>query len=122
MSKHPLNLLLVFILELAALVAMAYWGWTMHEGLLRVVLAIGVPLLAAAMWGVFRVQNDPKEAPVEVPGWVRLLLEAVFFGSAVVMLYATGKTDWATVFGVLILAHYALAYDRVAKMLRGIPL
>jgi hypothetical protein len=122
MSKHPLNLLLVFILELVALAAMAYWGWTMHEGLLQVVLAVGVPLVAAAIWGIFRVPNDPREALVEVPGWVRLLLEAAFFGTAVVLLTAAGQPDWATVFGLLVIGHYVLAYDRVSKMLRGIPL
>ncbi|MCI0714312.1 MAG: YrdB family protein, partial [Chloroflexi bacterium] len=77
MSKNPLNLALRFFLELAALYAMGYWAWTQNEGLLRIVLTIGLPLVAAAMWGVFRVPGDPKDAPVAIPGWLRLVLEAV---------------------------------------------
>ena len=33
MSAHPINLALRFILELAALYALGYWGWTQHDGL-----------------------------------------------------------------------------------------
>lgn len=122
MSNHPLNLLLRFILELLGLAAMAYWRWNGHDGILRVLLAVGVPLFAAVMWGTFRLPNDPGKAPRPVPGWVRLLLEMVFFGSAVVLLTAVGKTDWATVLGVVVLGHYALSYDRVMKMIRGLPM
>jgi hypothetical protein len=31
MSKNPANLALRFVLELAALAALGYWGWTTHN-------------------------------------------------------------------------------------------
>ncbi len=119
MSQNPLNLLLRFLLELGILAALAYWGWTQHEGLLQVLLAVGLPLIAAALWGTFRVPGDPKEAPVAVPGWLRLLLEAALFGAGVVALAAANQTQAAVVFGVVVLLHYAASYDRVWWLLTG---
>jgi hypothetical protein len=119
MANHPLNLALRFVLELAGLAAFAYWGWTQHAGLLRWALAVGAPLAAAALWGVFRVPGHPGPAPVAVPGAVRLLLEAAFFGGATWALYAAGRPAWAAVFGVVVLLHYAASYDYVLELLRG---
>jgi len=118
MANNPINLLLRFVLELAGLWAFAYWGWTQHAGLARWPWTLGLPLLAAALWGTFRVPNDPGKAPVAVPGWVRLLLEAAFFGGAAWALYAAGREAWALVFGVIVLLHYAASYDRVWRLLK----
>jgi NADH:ubiquinone oxidoreductase subunit K len=118
MANNPINLGLRFLLELAALFAMGYWGWTQHEGILRVLLAIGVPLIAAALWGTFRVDNDPKKAPVKVPGLVRLLLEIVFFAVGVGLLAAANQTTAAVVFGVIALFHYVISYDRILWLLK----
>lgn len=118
MSNNPLNLALRFILELVGLFALGYWGWTQHDGLWRWLLAVGVPLLAAALWGTFRVPNDPGPAPVAVPGWTRLLLEAVFFSASVLALYTSGRPEWAAGFAVLITLHYLFAYDRILLLLK----
>jgi hypothetical protein len=49
MAYHPLNLAFRFVLELAALAAMASYGWHLTEHTApRLVAAIGLPLLAAA--------------------------------------------------------------------------
>ena len=118
MSANPINLLLRFLLELAALFAIGYWGWTRHEGIWVPVLGIGLPLIAAAIWGIFRVPGDPREAPVAVAGPVRLLIEAVFFISAVALLAAANQPAAATVLGVLLVLHYLASYDRVLRLLR----
>lgn len=118
MANNPINLGLRFVLELAGLVAMGYWGWTQHEGIARVLLAVGVPLIAAALWGTFRVDNDPKKAPVKVPGVVRLLLEVAFFGTAVGLLAAASQTTAAIVFGAVVLFHYLISYDRILWLLK----
>jgi len=117
MGSHPINLLLRFVLELAALAAAGYWGWTEKSGGWRWAWAIGLPLVMAVLWGTFRVDGDPKDAPVPVPGIVRLLLEAAFFATAVVLLAAAGQSQLAIIFGVVILAHYAVSYDRIAWLL-----
>jgi hypothetical protein len=118
MSQHPLNLALRFVLELVGLFALGYWGWSEHAGLARWLWAVGLPLLAAILWGTFRVPDDPGDAPVAVPGPVRLLLEAAFFGAATWAFYAAGGVSAAAFFGLIVLAHYALSYDRLAWLLR----
>ena len=117
MSQNPLNLALRFVLELAALFALGYWGWTQNDGIWQPVLGLGVPLIAAVVWGVFRVPGDPKDAPVAVPGVVRLLIEAVFFGAAVALLAAAEQPTAALVFGVIVVLHYLASYDRVLRLL-----
>jgi hypothetical protein len=121
MSQNPLNLAVRFLLEIAALVAIGYWGWTWGQGALRYGLAIGGPLLAAVMWGVFAVPGDRSRsgsAPVPVPGWVRLLLELALFAFAVWALYDTGATTAAGILGAIVLVHYGSSYDRVLWLLK----
>lgn len=118
MANHPVNLALRFILELVGLFAYGYWGWTQHSGLPRWLWTLGLPVIAALAWGTFRVPGDPGNAPVAVPGWVRLLLEAVYFGGAVWALYASGRGNWALVFALVVVIHYAVSYDRLQWLLR----
>jgi len=118
MANHPLNLALRFILELGALGAMGFWGWTQHTGPSRWLWTIILPLLAALLWGTVRVPGDPGYAPVAVHGIVRLLLETVFFGGAVWLLIAAGQSGWAIALLVATLIHYALSCDRILWMLR----
>ena len=47
MSNHPVNLAVRFFVELAALFALGYAGWTQNEGILRPLIGIGLPVLAA---------------------------------------------------------------------------
>jgi hypothetical protein len=115
MSKNPLLLTLMFLLELALLAALAYWGWTQHEGILRVLLAIGLPVGAAVLWGVFRVPGEPGNAPVAVRGLVRLALELGLFALAVILLLAANQTNAALIFGGLVILEYGLSYDRIYR-------
>lgn len=73
----PVDAPLRGLLELAALLALGYWGWTTHAGLAAVGWAVGLPVLAAVLWGTFRVPGDPGDAPVAVPGTLRLALDRV---------------------------------------------
>ena len=118
MANNPINLGLRFFLELYGLFALGYWGWVQHTGSPRILLAFGLPLLAAAFWGIFRVPNDPGNAIVAVPGSVRLLLEVVYFGGAVWALYAAGREKWGLAFAVIVLLHYLVSYDRVIWLLK----
>jgi hypothetical protein len=60
------NLAAHFLLELCGLGALIYWGFQTGEGLMKIVLGMVLPLLAAVAWGTFRVPNDPGKAPVLV--------------------------------------------------------
>lgn len=79
MGSHPINLALRFLLEIAALGAIAYWGWTQHDGLARYVLAFGLPLLAMTVWSIFRVNGDPGDAPVAIQGLVLAVVVGVHY-------------------------------------------
>ena len=64
MANNPINLGLRFFLELYGLFALGYWGWVQHTGSPRILLAFGLPLLAAVFWGTFRVPNDRPATPL----------------------------------------------------------
>lgn len=121
MGQHPVNLALRFLLEMAALFAVGYWGWAQHEGVWRYVLAIGLPLLAAVLWGVFRAPGDASAGPpiIAIPGALRLALELGLFVAATWCLYNAGATRAAWIFGGIALFHYLISYDRVWWLLRG---
>ena len=121
MGSNPINLLVRFILEIAGLLAMGWWGWNQAEGVSRFFLAIGIPLLAAGLWGTFAVPNDPSrsgKSPVPVPGFLRLLLELGFFAFAIWSLFAMEASTLGLIFGIAVLVHYLVSYDRVAWLLR----
>ena len=62
MGSHPINLAFRFLLELAALVASGFWGWRQSDGGFRYILAIGIPVFLAVVWGTFAVPNDPSRS------------------------------------------------------------
>jgi hypothetical protein len=119
MSQHPLNLALRFTLELTILYAYGYWGWTQHAGVWRLVWGIGLPLVAAAIWGTFRAPYDHGKGLMEVPGPVRLLTEWAMFALAVALLAAAGRYATASIVGLLVVLHYLASYDRVTRLLRA---
>ncbi len=122
MSSNPINLAVRFLLELTSLFVMGYWGWTQHNGVLRFVLTIGLPLLAAVVWGTFRVPDDASssgKAPVPVPGWVRLMMELGFFAVATWMLFDAGNVTAGWVFGMAWFVHYIVSHDRIFWLVRG---
>ncbi|WP_020390894.1 YrdB family protein [Kribbella catacumbae] len=48
------NLGLAFLMELAGLAIYSWWGWNAGSSTaLRLVLAIGLPVIAAVLWGLF---------------------------------------------------------------------
>ena len=121
MGSHPLNLALRFLLEIAALVAIGYWGFSLNAGIWRIIIGLGGPLLAAALWGTFAVPEDPSrsgKAPVPVPGILRLVLELALFGFAAWALYDAGSPVPALILFIITVIHYVLSYDRVAWLLR----
>jgi hypothetical protein len=121
MGSHPINLGLRFLLELVALITAGMWGWNQGNDFLRYVYAAGFPILLAAMWGAFNVLNDPSrsgKAPVQVAGWIRLILELAFFSFACWALYDMKYQTIYQVFGAIVLIHYILSYDRIIWLLK----
>ena len=87
-----LNLALRFGVELASLAALAYWGWHDSEStVVKVLLAVGAPVVWAVLWGLFA---SPK-APMELHPGARLAFEVAAFGAAVIALASAGKPGLA---------------------------
>jgi Protein of unknown function (DUF2568) len=113
------GLVLHFLLELCALAAFVSWGFHTGNGwFMKTLLGVGVPLVVAIAWGVFRVPNDPGKAPVPVPGLVRLVFELLVFIFAIVGLAATGYTTLALALGGAVIIDYALMHERIARLLK----
>ena len=114
------NLILRFVLECCGLAAAAYWGFAALDGWpLRIVGGIGVPVVMAAVWGVFRIPNDGGKPVVTVAPRVRLAIEVMFFGLAVILLAAAGRGGLALAFLVVLLIHYAVGYERTLALIAG---
>jgi hypothetical protein len=118
MSSHPINLGLRFLLEIAALISLGIWGWQKGEGWTRFFLALGLPIIAATLWAIFRVPNDPGTAPIAIPGILRLIFELALFSFATWALYDLKFTVLAWIFGTITLLHYVSSYDRVLWIIK----
>lgn len=109
------------ILEVAVLAALGLWGWRSAEGWVGIVLALAIPLIAAALWGTFAVPDDPSRsgsAPVAVSGMVRLGLEAGLSAAALWALRDPGFSRLSVIFATAVIGHYLLSYDRVRWLIR----
>ncbi len=114
------NLALRFGLEVAALAGLGLAGWTLAVGPLRWIAAVLLPVAAAAAWGVFNVLGDPSRsgnAPVEVPGWLRLTLELAVLGGGAVALVAVGHPALGAGMAALVVLQYATSWARVRWLL-----
>lgn len=114
---HPLNLGFRFLLELSALVSFGMWGWKQSDSWWRFVLAIGIPLALAAVWGIFAVPDDPSRsgaAHVITPGIVRLIIELAFFAFAAWCFRDLEYHRVSLMFSILVITHYLISYDRIA--------
>jgi len=120
MGSHPLNLAVRFALEVFALIAYGMWGWSIGDSFLKIVLAVGIPILVAVLWGVFAVSGDPSRSGktvIETPGILRLLLELIIFSVASWLLFKMGFNSYGTIFLVVFILHYLISYDRIKWLL-----
>ena len=84
---RELNLVFRFILELVVLVALVIWGFgTSSEPILQLILGLGAPAVAIAVWATFVSPKAPRRLPD--PG--RLVLEIVVFGAGALALILAG--------------------------------
>ena len=75
-------LTVAFLAELAALAALAVWGWSLGNSTgWRVVLAVAAPAVAAVLWGVFAAPR----APVRVAALTLLVKLAVALAAAALL-------------------------------------
>ncbi|SFQ07249.1 YrdB family protein [Actinomadura madurae] len=103
---HVLNEGLAFLLEIAAIAALAWWGFTTGGGILTgAVLGVGAPVAAMILWGLFAAPR--ARFTVALP--LVLLVKAVVFGAGALALYGVGHHGAAIGFAVIALLNTALA-------------
>ena len=106
-TVHGANLALRFVLELCMLAAFAYWGFsTGNSTVVHVLLGVGVPILAAIIWGIFL---SPR-ASVHLLEPLKLALDVFVFAVATVALYSTGRIVEALALAALYLLNRTLLY------------
>ncbi|MFD7066342.1 YrdB family protein [Streptomyces sp. NPDC059913] len=103
---YTANEVLAFLVELAALGALAWWGVAAGDGVAaRVLLGVGAPVVAAVVWGLFaapRARFRPPLAGV-------LLVKAVVLGSGAYAVHAVGHPVAAVCFAVVVVVNTVLA-------------
>ena len=83
MTIPPWQLAIRFGLEVASLIAVGRYAGSQLRGPWSLVVAWAVPGAVALLWVTFAVKGDPSRsgnAPVPVPGPLRLALELAVFG------------------------------------------
>jgi hypothetical protein len=86
-----------FTVEMGALLILGIAGFEATESPLRWLLAIGAPVLAATVWGVF---VSPK-ATMRLADPARVAVEVVFFAAAVVGLISLGSVPSAMLYAAV---------------------
>jgi hypothetical protein len=102
-----INLALAFLLELCMLAALGYWGFTLDQpSAIRIGAGLGLPILAAAIWGVWMAPRASNRLPEPL----HLIVELMIFGLAIGALYAAGRHQLALVFGLVYAINVTLRY------------
>nr|BBH87616.1 hypothetical protein KTC_23670 [Thermosporothrix sp. COM3] len=100
-----INLMLAFLLELALLVAVGYWGFTMAQTtLLKLVAGVGLALLMAIIWGCF----EAPKAPWLLPEPWRFISKLVLFALGAGALFTAGQRGLGLLFALLALINLTL--------------
>lgn len=82
------NLGIAFLLELAVLFAVGYWGFRLSVGLpLRLVAGLGTPVLMAVLWGLLAA---PK-ASFPLPGVAGVAFRIAWFGVGALAFWVAGR-------------------------------
>lgn len=103
---RPANDGLRFFLELSALAAVAYWGWSEFGDPWRWVLVVAAPGAVALVWGRWMA---PKSNHRVGDPW-RFVIELLVFGSAVAALAAGEQTELAIILAGAAALHLGLTF------------
>ncbi|MFD7153168.1 YrdB family protein [Kribbella sp. NPDC059898] len=101
------NLLLAFLVEILALGVFARWGWDIGgTTATRILLAVGLPAVAAVLWGLFAA---PTAKRGQVPRWI---VKVLVFGLAGAALWSLGHPVLGLVFVVVVAANLAIIHTQ----------
>ncbi|MFB7663116.1 YrdB family protein [Kitasatospora sp. NPDC056138] len=103
---YAANEVLAFLLEVAALGLLCWWGSATGDGVVvRVLLGLGAPLSAAVLWGLFAAPKARLRPPLPAV----LLVKAVVLGAGAAALSGVGHPVAAVVLAAVMLGNTAVA-------------
>ena len=100
------NDVLAFVVELGVFALLAVAGWqTDGPTLARLALAVGLPLVAAVLWGLFaapraRVESEP----------LRLATKLLVLGAGVAAAFLILPAGWAVLVAIVVATNMLLIY------------
>jgi hypothetical protein len=100
------NDVVAFVVELGMLALLAVAGWQVDAPtLVRLVLAVALPLAAVILWGLFaapraRVESEP----------LRLATKVLVLGAGVAAGFLVLRFPWAVVIAVVVVVNLVLMY------------
>lgn len=102
-----LNKVVYFLLELSMLTALGYTGFqSSQHPFWKYVLAIGLPLVAIVIWGIYQAPRSEHRLPIPY----RAIVAMALFGITTFMLYRTHHFRLAIAFGIVACICQGLAY------------
>lgn len=100
------NEILAFVVELAALAALCWWGFTVGRTvLLHVLLGVGTPLAAIVLWALFAAPRARLRPGLPLV----LLVKALVLGGGAAAVYGVGHPVAAVLMAVVVVANTAVA-------------
>lgn len=94
------------VVEVGALGSTGYWGYETGSGVVRVLLAIGVPALVVTAWALF---VSPKRK-YDLPKPTRLAIELMVLGAASAALWDASHSGLAIAFAAVAAVSGTLNY------------
>lgn len=100
------NLSLRWLIEAGILAGLGYWGYEIGGStVIKIVLAIGVPVVGFGFWGFVDFRNMGKMSEP-----LRLLQELVISGLAAIALYSVGQHFFGWALGLISIIYHILVY------------
>ncbi len=92
------NLAVKFALEIAAIAAFAYWGATIGNGIVSVLLAVAAPMVAIGLWATFAAPKAKRRvrlrwrAPFELGVFALAALALLPASTAATIVFSSAVT------------------------------
>ncbi len=100
-----INLGVRFLLELAMLAAVGYWGFKTHSSwAMKLLFGIGLPLLLAVIWGYFMAPRSTHR----LSGIPFTVMDLILLGSGAAALYASGQVNLAWIYAAVLVVSEVL--------------
>ncbi|MBS1687554.1 MAG: YrdB family protein [Bacteroidetes bacterium] len=94
----PIHLLIAFLLEVAMLFCLGYYGFHSNMGNTgEFILGIGLPIIAIVLWGFLAAPKAKRRLPFPY----LIVFKLVLFLLTALLLYKSGQPKWALVFAVI---------------------